>query len=95
MVVFDGQQVLLLSLEPSSLIQALAFGAMAIPARVVGDLLVSTAIALLDMASQGGGAAVEDGPNDARLLAAEGGQMIGVLSKDVGQLQRGALAAAV
>ena len=95
MVVFDGQEVLLLSLEPSSLIQALAFWAVPIPTRVVRELLVSAAITLVEMAAQGSGAAVEDGPNDPRLLAAEGGQMIGILPENVGQLQRRALGAAV
>ena len=58
-------------------------------------MLVSTAITLVEMASQGSGTAVEDGPNDPRLVRAEAGETIGVLSEDVGQLQRGALAAAV
>ena len=58
-------------------------------------MLVSTAITLVEMASQGSGTAVEDGPNDPRLVRAEGGEMIGVLSKDVRQFQRWALGAAV
>ena len=56
---------------------------------------MSAAITLVEMAAQGSGAAVEDGPNDPRLLAAEGGQMIGILPENVGQLQRRALGAAV
>jgi hypothetical protein len=63
--------MLLLGFEPAELLAALTLGAMAIPAGVVGDLAVIATIALLDVAAEGCGAAVEDGPHHACLPTVE------------------------
>ncbi len=63
---------------------------MAVAAGVVADLLVATAVALVNMATQGGGAALFDGPHDLvlfkreRMLAAVAGAEA---PEDVGHFQ--------
>ena len=65
------QQMLLLSFEPAKLLAALALGAMPVPTGVVGDLAVIAAVALLDVATEGRSAAVEDGSHHACLPTVE------------------------
>ncbi len=94
-VVLDGQQMLLLSFEPAELLAALAFGTVPVPAGVVGDLAVITAVALVDVTAEGRGAAVEDGPHHACLPTVETRHWIAALTEDVGQLQFRSISTAV
>ena len=57
-MVFDRHQVLGLLIEPVRAGQGLAFGTVAVAARVVGDALVATVEAVLDVTTQRVGAAV-------------------------------------
>jgi hypothetical protein len=95
MMVFGGQQPPLLSLKPSHLLEALAFGTVTVAAGVVGDLPVSAPITLLDVTAQDCGAALGNGPDDPRLLAGKLRQPIGVLAEDVGEFQLWAVRAAL
>jgi len=95
MMVFGGQQSNLLSLKPSHLIEAPAFGTVTVAARVVGDLPVSAPITFLDVAAQGCGAALGNGSNNPRLLTGKHRQPIGVLAEDVGEFQLWAVRAAL
>ena len=70
-VVLDGQEMLLLSLKPAELPAALALGAMPIPARVVGDLAVIAAVALVEVTAERRGAAVDDGSHHTSLPTVE------------------------
>src|SRR5438093_4087615 len=56
-VVFNRQLVLRLLVEPAGAGQGLALGTVAVAARVVGDTLVATVEAVLDVAAERGGAA--------------------------------------
>jgi len=56
-------------LEPLRFSEGLAFGAVAIAARIVGDPLMTARIALIHMAAQSGGPAGLNGPYGAPLLA--------------------------
>jgi hypothetical protein len=56
MKVGGGKQILFPGFKPSLFIQALAFGAMAVPAGVVGDPQPTTMITLIHMAPKLGGA---------------------------------------
>lgn len=94
-VVLDRQQMFSLGFEPAELLAALAFGTVPVPAGVVGDLAVIAAVALLDVAAEGGGAAVEDGAHDARLPAVEMRDCIAALAEDVSQLELGSISTAV
>jgi hypothetical protein len=58
--------------EPRGLGRPRAFGATAVPARVVRLDFVSTGVALRDMAPEGGSSAQTDGPQRPVLLAREG-----------------------
>ena len=60
---------------------------MPIPARVVGVLLVIAVVALVDVATEGRGAAIEDGPHYASLPTVEVRQWVTALTEDVSQLQ--------
>ncbi len=94
-VVLDGQQMLLLSVEPAELLAALAFGTMPIPAGVVGDLLVIAAVALVDVTAERRCATAEDSPHHARLPTVETRHWIATLTQDVGQLQLRSISTAV
>ncbi len=63
--------------EPRGLGGTMAFGAAAVPARVVRLDLVSTVVALRDMAPEGGSPAQRDGPQGPVLLAREGRPIAG------------------
>jgi len=87
--VFNGQE-LLARLDPAQLLQALALGAVAVAARVVADLLVTTTLTLINMTAEGRRAAALDSPHDLALLERQGlpGAIAGSeLAKDVSQLQ--------
>ena len=57
----DGQQHFFLLHQPHFLPYALAFGAVAVAAGVVGDVKVPAGVTGVHVAAQGGGAAVPDG----------------------------------
>jgi hypothetical protein len=94
-VILDGQQMLLLSFEPAELLAALAFGTMPVPARVVGNLAVIAAVALVDMTAERRGTAVEDGPHHTCLPTVETRHWIAALTEDVGQLEFRSISTAV
>jgi hypothetical protein len=71
MMILRGQQSLLLRLKPAYLLETLTFRTVAVPARSVRNLLVSTLIALLDVTAQSRRSAVGDGSDNARLLSCE------------------------
>jgi hypothetical protein len=90
----DGQQVRLTVVEPFCSGERLALRAVPVATRVVGDALVSTGVALLDVTAQGCCAALLNGAHDTTLLTVEriGMQMPvcgAVTVQDVRQLQRG------
>ena len=58
--------------DPNCLGGALALGAVAVAAGAVADAPVPAAVALLDLAAEGGGAAALDGGHDAALQGAQG-----------------------
>jgi hypothetical protein len=87
MVILGGQQLFLLFLKPPGLIQALTFGAIAIPPRAVRELLVCAGIADQDVASEGCGTTVGDGPNCACLLVVQYCYTITVRPEDVGEFE--------
>ena len=74
----DGQDFRLAGLEPAGLVEALALGAMAIAAGVVGRPLKAAQVAFLKMAAERGSTAALDGAHDfelrnrQRMGAAEG-----------------------
>src|SRR5712671_5309474 len=70
MEVADRQQIGLARGEPVLRRRALALGAMAVPTRVVGDPAVAAILAALDMAAEGGRAAVLDGRHHLELAEA-------------------------
>src|SRR2546427_12361255 len=79
--------------EPRGLRGAMAFGATAVPARVVRLDLVSTVVALRDMAPEGGSPAQADGAQRPVLRAREGrpiaGQKSGaMLAHHIGHFQQ-------
>ena len=66
-----GEQFGLPVFQPLRSGERLALGTMAISARVVGDALMATGIALFDVAAEGGGATPFDGAHGAQLPAAK------------------------
>ncbi len=74
----------LLSFEPSILLAALAFGAMPVPTRVVGDLTVIALVALVDVTAESLGTAIENGAHHACLPTIETRHWIAALTEDVG-----------
>ena len=79
--------------EPRGLRGAMAFGAAAVPARVVRLDLVATVVALGDMAPEGGGPAHGDGAQGPVLRAREGRPIAGqkgvaMLAHHIGHFQR-------
>jgi hypothetical protein len=85
----------LLFLQPSDLIEALTFGAVAIAARAVRDLLVCAGVADPDVASEGCSATVGDGPDCLCLLVVEYCYTITVRAEDVGEFELWTSSAAV
>ena len=69
--VFDGEQLGFPGLHPVGGGGGLALGAVAVAARVVGDLLMPALVALLDVSAQRGGAAGGDVAQGAALLGRE------------------------
>ena len=84
MEVIDWEKFSGALLEPLSSGCRLAFRAMAIAARVIGDYLVAATVALLDMAAKSRGAAADDIVHDSPVLGREGVAEGGVkAAKDV------------
>ena len=91
--VSDRQQVGLALGEPGAGGGALTLGAVPVAAAVVGDALVAAVRAGLDMAAEGGGAAVLDRRHDLELLQAQVPRLSGAVGgtgspQDVGDLER-------
>lgn len=86
-VVLDRKQMLLLGFEPSPLPVTLTLGTVSIPAGVVGDDAMVTAIALLDVTTERGGTTAQDGSYHASLPAVEPQQRVVAPAEDVGQLE--------
>ena len=59
-----GQELCVLLLQPAGFGQGLAFGAVAVSARVIGGVFKATQVALLHVATEGGGATLFDGLHD-------------------------------
>ena len=79
--------------EPRGLGRTMAFGATAVPARVVRLDLVPTGVALGDMAPEGGRATQRDGPQGPVLCTRQGRPITGqkgiaILAYDIGDFQR-------
>jgi hypothetical protein len=90
MKISGGKQILFPGFKPSLFIQALAFGAMAVPAGVVGDPQSTTMIALIHMAPKLGGAADLNSPHGTQmphrhLVGLPVGRSIG--SEDIGHFK--------
>jgi hypothetical protein len=91
-MILDWQQFRLPGLHPVRCGGGLALGAVAVAARVVGDLPMATPIALLDVSAQRGGPASRDvaqgaallGPERFTILVEEG---ITVASEDLGHFE--------
>ncbi len=64
MEVTAGEQFCFAVIEPFFLCQCLAFGAMPIAARIIGDLLKAAPVALLDMTAKHSGSAYLDMVHD-------------------------------
>ena len=79
----DRQQIGLAGREPILRRRALALGAMAVAARVVGDAAVAAILAALDMPAERGRAAVLDGRHHLKLAEAH---MPGIGSAPVGPM---------
>jgi hypothetical protein len=79
----DRQQIGLAGREPILRRRALALGAMAVAARVVGDAAVAAILAALDMPAERGRAAVLDGRHQLKLAEAH---MPGIGSAPVGPM---------
>ena len=86
MKVLDGEQVAALRFDPARCLEALAFGAMPIPTRVVRDLLMPALRTLAPVPSERSGAALGEGPEDPLLSRAEPGELGAVGADDVGEL---------
>ena len=69
MEILNGQEVLTARLDPFFFPQGLAFGAMPIPAGVIGDLQMAAVVALIPMAAQECGSAYLDGAHDPQMIA--------------------------
>jgi hypothetical protein len=57
MVVFDGQQLLLLCGKPAELLEALTLRAVPVSTRVVGNFPQPAAVTLVEVTAEGRGAA--------------------------------------
>ena len=68
MEVRNGQEVLTTGLDPLFFPEGLAFGAMPIPAGVIGDLQMAAVVALIFMPSKESGSAEFDGTHDSKLI---------------------------
>jgi hypothetical protein len=92
--ILDGQEFGLAGLHPVGGGGGLAFGAMSVAARVVGDLVVPTEVALLDVSAQLSGPADGDVAEDAALLVGETvavsfEERVSVPAEDVGDFDPG------
>jgi hypothetical protein len=67
MKINGGKQILFPGFKPSLFVQALAFGAMAVPAGVVGDPQSTTMITLIHMAPKLGSAADLNSPHGTQM----------------------------
>ena len=90
--VFNGQQLSFSCLHPLRRSGGLALGAMAVPARVVGDPLMPAAVTLLDMPAQSRSPAGGDVAEGAALLGRERVAVaveegIGKVSEDIGHFE--------
>jgi hypothetical protein len=90
--ILDGQEFGLAGLHPFGGGGGLALGTVAVAAGVVGDLAVAAAVALLDVAAQGGGAAGGDVAEDAASIVGEAiavsfEERVGVSPEDVGDFE--------
>src|SRR5437868_5695957 len=70
------QQFLFTISEPLVTSVGLALSAMAVPARVVGDGLLSAARTLIQMAAERGRAAALDSPQHAKMLPVQSGSVL-------------------
>src|SRR5206468_5890766 len=86
MKVLDGEQVVALRFDPASFLEALAFGAMPIPTRVVRDLLMPALRTLTPVPPERRGAALGEGPEDTLLSRPEPVELGAVGADDVGEL---------
>ena len=86
-VVGDRQQQCFLRFAPAHLVESLALRAVAVTTGVVGQLAVAARVALPDVSSERRGAAARDGTNGARLLVAQPGESIRVVTEDLAQFQ--------
>jgi hypothetical protein len=93
-MILNGQQVALLRLAPARLLEVLALGAMAVATAIEGNQTVSAGVTLVDVSTQSCRSALGDIADDSRLLAAQSGEPIGVLSEDVGEFRLRAARAA-
>jgi hypothetical protein len=87
MEVLHREKIRLSGLNPAGFVKALTLGTMAIPAGVVGNLLVTTFVALPEMAAERGGATSGDGLDDPELVAGKPVEPVGARAKEIGQLQ--------
>jgi len=71
MEIRDGQEVLAVGLDPSFFPQGLAFGAMAIPAGVIGYFHMTAVVTLIFMAAKDRGSAYLDGTHNSQLIAGQ------------------------
>ena len=90
--IFDGQQFRLPGLHPLRGGGGLALGAVAVAARVVGDLLMAAVVALLDVSAQGGSPAGGDVAQGAALLRRERAAVaveegITIVAEDLGHFE--------
>ena len=86
------QQFLFTVREPSVTSVGLAFSAMAVPTRVVGDGLLAAAGALIHMAAERGRAAALDSPQHPKMLPGQSGSILldktsARCANDVGHLE--------
>ena len=86
------QQLCFTGGEPLVASVGLAFSAMAVPARVVGDGLLAAAGALIQMAAERGRATALDSPQHAKMLPAQSGSIplnkaFARCANDVGHLE--------
>ncbi len=88
----NGKELCLLFLEPSGFGERLTFGAVAVSARVVCGVFKAAQVALLHVATQGGGATILDGLHDPAVRkgqAMSASIVFTVLTEDMGQLALG------
>jgi hypothetical protein len=68
MEVFNGQEVLIASLNPFLFSQGLTFGAVPVPAGVIRYLQMATVVAPILMAAEDSGSAYFDGAHDPQMI---------------------------